>query len=467
MSTIELSENAQVSVNISEDKQKAFITPTAPAGDGEPLSIQLIKDALREAGVVHGIDEEAISILVKSPQYGRKELVAKATPPTKGQDAIINFLFPLTSEGKPKLLPNGSVDFKQLDIIKNIHEGEVVCSKTPASKGDPGTDVLGGTIEPQSGKDVPLPRGQNTIESENGLELLAKVGGQVDYINNRVSVMNVFNIDENVDYNTGNIDFVGNVTVGGDICAGFYVRAEGNVFIRGCVDGGIIEAGGNVTVTNGFNGQSSGKITCGGNLRCKYLQNAHVDVGTDLETTSCVNSIVHVGGIAKFIGNQAMLLASRVTAGQSVQALNVGSIGSSVGNVIEAGVNPRLTQRMGHLPVEINQYNKNIENLNKVITLYSQLEALNKLPEDKKAELSRLRATLENTKHELLMLNTEKQDIEQKIQKLGFGTINIMGTAFAGTQIVIGSERMLLTADYEFTRFTRAQDGIHTSPARK
>ncbi|MCL1917899.1 MAG: FapA family protein [Peptococcaceae bacterium] len=458
--------DAQADITVSQDKQKAFLTLTAPKNGGNPISVPIITHALTEAGVVHGIREETINALVRTPHYGREDLVATATPPENGQDATLSYLFSLTKEAKPKVHSDGSVDFKQLDIVQNINADEPLCSKTPATPGTPGTDILGGVIDPQPGKDKPLPSGKNTYVSENGLDLLAKVSGQVDLVQNRVTVLNVFEIAENVDYSTGNIDFVGNVTVGGDVCAGFLVRAGGNVFIKGSVDGGTIEAEGDVTIAKGFNSQTSGKIKCNGNLRCRYLQNANVDVGQDLETTSCVKSIVRVGGNAKFVGSQAMLLASRVTAGQTIEAFNIGSQNSLVSNIIEVGVNPSISERAARIPEEIKQCTDNIKNLSRVITHYEQLQERNRLADEKQAELANLKATVKSTEQDLLALDSESQDVRQKMEQLGFGSVKVTGTAFAGTQITIGSEKKVLTTDHQFTQFTRTQEGIQTSSAR-
>jgi len=460
-------ENSQVDVYISEDGKKAFVSITEPKNGGVPASAQLISDSLARAGVVHGIDENAIASLALKPRYNYKAPVAAATLPENGQNSKITYLFPITSENKPKVLPNGSVDFKQLDLIKNIRQGEALCSKTPHTEGKPGIDVTGAPIEAQPGKDVAFPGGQNTYVSEDGLTLLAKIDGQVDLLNGRVTIMNVFNIKENVDYNTGNIDFVGNVTVGGDVSAGFTVKAGGNVHIKGCVDGGVVIAGGNVTVVNGFIGQSSGRIECGGDLRCKYLQNATADVGGSLEATSCVNSVVQVGKTAKFIGTQAMLLASKVVAGESVEALNIGSRSSKTPNVIEVGVNPRISDRLAALPLEINQTAKNIDNLNRVITLYNQLDAAGRLSQEKKDELGKLADTLRHAEINLESLIAEKAETEERVQSLGYGTIKVFGYAFIGTTISIGSEKKMLNSDYQCTQFTRTPEGISINTAQR
>ena len=51
-----------------------------------------------------------------------------------------------------------------------------------------------------------------------------------------VSVQPVASIPGTVDYKTGNIDFQGNVVIGGSIASGFRVKASGDVAIAGNVE---------------------------------------------------------------------------------------------------------------------------------------------------------------------------------------------------------------------------------------
>jgi uncharacterized protein (DUF342 family) len=459
--------NVLVNINISESKRNAFITLGQLKDGGKPLTARLLTDSLAAAGVVYGIDKAVITRLVNTPSFNHQELIAAATEPADGTTARLTYLFPISGDAKPKELPNGSVDFKELGLIKNVYEGEAVCVKTPATPGVPGTNVCGEAIPAQPGRDIPLPIGQGTAASPDGLTIVTKISGQVDLINNRVTVMKQYEIPENVDYNTGNIDFVGNVVIGGDVCAGFTVKAEGNVLVKGSIDGGTVIAKGNITVVNGVKSQSDSKVSCGGDLRCKFLQNANVDADGSLETTSCINSVVRVGDTARFTGSQAMLVASRVSAGKLIETLNIGSKSSKAVSVIEVGINPRMSERASQIPAEITALNSKLNSLGKLISLYRQLQAANRLDDEKQAELNKLNATSQLAEQQLLAVTQEKDEVDEQMKSLGYGTLKVFGTAYAGTQINIGPEKKILTEDYQFTQFVRLPGGIGTSPARR
>jgi uncharacterized protein (DUF342 family) len=87
------SENAQAKIVLSDDKSKAYVVLTEHKGNGEPVTMDLINNALKSAGVTRGIDEYEIEEIVKKPQYGTQEPVAYAVPPKRrSKKAAVFFL---------------------------------------------------------------------------------------------------------------------------------------------------------------------------------------------------------------------------------------------------------------------------------------------------------------------------------------------------------------------------------------
>ena len=56
--------------------------------------------------------------------------------------ARVKFHFNLKEDRKPTITDDGRVDFRNLDLIKNIKEGEILCSLEPPSKGIPGKKCI-------------------------------------------------------------------------------------------------------------------------------------------------------------------------------------------------------------------------------------------------------------------------------------------------------------------------------------
>ncbi|HCA20459.1 MAG TPA: hypothetical protein DEO40_07270, partial [Treponema sp.] len=117
--------DAIFAVDISKDEMSATITATPPAMSGSEISADAIKQKLRIQGVVAGISDEKINEFVDTPVYNIPFEVAAAILPVDGRDAYIAYNFE-TDRTKLKLEESstGQVDFKQLNLIQNVVEGQ-------------------------------------------------------------------------------------------------------------------------------------------------------------------------------------------------------------------------------------------------------------------------------------------------------------------------------------------------------
>ena len=96
--------------------------------------------------------------------------------------------------------------------------------------------VLGQDLAARDGKAATVPKGRNTALTEDGTALVATRTGHVEFNGRTFQVKSVMDIDGNVDYSTGHINFLGDVHVHGDVCTGFIVRAMGNITVDGVVE---------------------------------------------------------------------------------------------------------------------------------------------------------------------------------------------------------------------------------------
>ena len=90
--------------------------------------------------------------------------------------------------------------------------------------GAPGKSVKGVVVHQLKGKRFPLFYDPSTVSEvyENGVTTLyAKTTGAVHYNGDKISVSNYLEIPSDIDFNTGNIDFDGFLTVKGAIADNF------------------------------------------------------------------------------------------------------------------------------------------------------------------------------------------------------------------------------------------------------
>ena len=126
------------------------------------------------------------------------------------------------------------------------------------TEGEPGYTVLNQEIPAKSGKAVPLPKGRNTEINAEGDALVALMAGHVEFTGHNFQVKPVLDIAGNVDFSTGNIKFLGDVNIKGDVLTGFTVRAMGSIWVGGVIEAGsTVEAGGDLTVVKGILGDGS------------------------------------------------------------------------------------------------------------------------------------------------------------------------------------------------------------------
>ncbi len=76
--------------------------------------------------------------------------------------------------------------------------------------------------------------------------------------NNKFWVEDELKIDGDVNYSTGNINYISNVVISGNVLSGFNVKSSKNITIKGFVeDGAIITAEGDIEIHNGIIGENT------------------------------------------------------------------------------------------------------------------------------------------------------------------------------------------------------------------
>ena len=343
--------DALILVDIANDEMKASITVTPPAVGGSEVHADQIETLLRNRGIVAGIDREKIEEFVDNPIYNVPCVVAEAIQPVDGRDAYIAYNFETdSSKLRFKEAEDGRVDFKEHNLIQNVVEGQPLSQKMLAEQGKAGKTILGRYLEAKNGKDINLPLGKNVIVDSDGRTILAAMNGQVLLIGDKINVEPVMQIAGNVSIKTGNITFLGTVIVKGNVDDGFNIKASGNIEVYGTVGKSILEADGDIVVSQGILGRDEGYVRAGRSLWAKFIQNTKVDVEEYIIVAEgIVNS--HVTSNKKILvqGKRASIMGGHVFATEEIYTKNLGSPGGGSETIIEVGYDPRSKRRLTEL----------------------------------------------------------------------------------------------------------------------
>lgn len=430
-----------IQVSVSEDKMKAHLK-LDPRADNLSFTIEQLKDILKSHGIRYGLLEDKLESIAHDPQAFAFQtvLIAEGTPPKQGKDGFIRYLFQTSDDNTgPSMLEDGRVDYREVRKINNVRQGQIIAERVLAIQGEPGMTVTGEQIQPQPVKDVYFKPGKNVVLDEERLRLYAVIDGMVTFTDNdRVNVFPVFEVNGDVDYRSGNIDFVGNVVIRGNIITGFTVRAAGDIRVTGSVEGAEVTASGSIDIAGGIVAHNKGFVKAGQSIRCSFIQDARVEAGEDLVVSqSIMHSTVRAGRQVICNGSKGLIVGGVVQAGETVIARTVGNM-SYTPTSIEVGINPELRNELNQLYANLRQLGENLDKTDKAIRLLEQMAQVQKLPQDKEQLLGKLKLTRQQITEQQTTAADRIQELERVLEGVELSKVEVHGTVFGGTRIVIG-----------------------------
>jgi uncharacterized protein (DUF342 family) len=453
-------------IKLANDFLTAYLS-IFPAWDGSPnVSISQVKSELINKGITFGVDEVKIMMALAENKLCLDLPIAEGRKPLRGKDASIKYHFHEKGlELKPKELENGKVDFYNINLIQIVKKGQLLIEKTPATEGIPGFTVTGREIPAINGKNVILPLGKNLVASEDGLKAYASCEGHVVVTNRRVSVLPVYEVKGDVDFSTGNIDFIGNVIIKGNIKEGFTVKSQGDVEVFGTVEGGNISASGNIFIKKGIRGLKKSKIEAQGSIYSNFVEYATLSAGEDIIINEAImHSIVNGGSLVQVSGKKGLVVGGTCRAGQALICKNVGSsLGTSTN--IEVGLRPELRLEYKDICEKLLSSQENLDKTLKALKILSELnKKLGDLPPDKKILLSKLSKNRDLLNCEIEDLNLHKNDLEEQIKTLEKGFVEISGKLHCGVNITIGRANKHFTNELFKVKLIQKGVDISISP---
>jgi uncharacterized protein (DUF342 family) len=266
----------------------------------------------------------------------------------------------------------------------------------------------------------------------------------------------VYTVDGGVNLSSGNIDFLGNVVINGDVEDGFFVKAAGNIEVNGTVERAELISEGDIIVTQGITGKGAGIVKAGHSVFAKFIENATVESG-DMVIVSdgIINSHVDAAHRVLCQGKRATIVGGRVRACDEINAKTLGSPVSGTETVLEVGLPPKLKSDLANLTGKKEQIRKEFEELQRnVQTLINIKKQRKTLPEDKEEALQDLMAQRQTMIPEIKKTEEDLVKVQGALSTIQVrGRVSASAKVFPGVRIMVRDAREDVRNEYKAATF--------------
>ncbi|ENH98212.1 hypothetical protein J416_00664 [Gracilibacillus halophilus YIM-C55.5] len=370
--------------------------------------------------------------------------IAKGELPKNGKDGELKLIKSLQSS----LEVEEKKSFRDVARIPTVEEGEKIAELVPPTEGVNGVDVYNQVIKASKGKPAKCRAGKNVQFESSENAYYAEVAGQLSHGDRILQVFPVYEVKGDVSLETGNLDFVGSITIHGNVPTGYTIHAKGDITVFGLVEGAHLEAGENITIKEGIAGMEKATIHAGANLHCGYINQADVHVGKDLVIQ---NSIMHSQCVAQenvFCEN-GNIIGGSISAGKKIVVNHVGNKANTK-TELAFGINKKLRERAQALADEKNDLLDKKEKL-KVLgqQLQQKQEQVGQLPTKERIMLLKQRNMWEQTESELENVKTELEDLQYMLGNLDGMSLEVKGVLNDHTELIFGKYKRVVNQEHQ------------------
>lgn len=356
---------APVRITVSMDETKAWAELNPMLKGIAPESIEeLLYLSLEEERITYGVRKHQISRLSKNPIFGMPLLVAEGKMPQEGKEGAIHFNFDTNMSIRPTNRNDYSVDVDKPGFVQVVKSGALLCTSTKTSTDYTGVSVRGNKIYPKTGGVDDVKAGDNVQLVADGRRWYAVEDGEIVYQNGILSVYPILKVDE-VDVESGNINFNGSVYIKGSVNEGATVEASGNIVIGGGISNCNIKAGGHLVVGSGAKGGENYFVTVGGSFRTPFIEYLNVKAQGDIYTDVILGGNIHCDGAVFAVGKRGRIAGAHLKA----REITAEEIGNSAGakTTLEIIAMKELEEKIHSLRQEAGGWKAREDSMHKII----------------------------------------------------------------------------------------------------
>lgn len=454
-----VSADETMSLDVTLDKMQVIARFYPPSNNGKILEIKDILDNLSNKGITYGILQKEILSYIKNRKYCTDIVLAQGSIPVDGTDAQIKYYFNTDLNMRPKTNEDGTVDYRELNMISHIKEGDLLAELIREDPGKIGIDVFGKETKPRTVKTRRLEYGKDIRISEDQTKIYSEITGHAKLDKGKVIVSNVFEVAGDIDNSTGNIQYNGSVIIKGNVRSGFKVIAQGDIIIEGIVEDATVISEDQIIVKRGIHGANRGVLQANKNIVCKFIENARIISGGYVETETILHSKVDAFTEVRVSGKKGFIAGGYVRAGSLIEAMNVGTEMETITR-IEVGIDPTKKERFNELQKQISDVTKKIEQIKPILINYkTKLKKGVTFTKDKVDYIRVLVIQMQNLQSDYTALDMEFQELHRVMKSDSTGRIKISNKIYPGVTVVVSEAMMTIKDTKTFSQFYK-EDGL-------
>lgn len=313
-------------VRVSYDEMEAYMFLPEPRL-GEEYAMGLLNQELEQKGITTGVMKERLEDMIASRIYNTEIMIAKGSAAVDGVDGYYDYNFNAQLDHKPKVLPDGSVDYWSVHSIEGVVEGQVIAVYHPAVDGKDGVTVKGKPLVAKHGREQMPLKGKGIERMSDNVTYTATMDGKIERQNDRIVVLPIHEVYGNAEIAGGNIDFRGDIVIHGNVESGLVIRATGSITIDGIVEACTLEAGKDIILRGGMLGGNKASIKTKANITAKFFEFTRIECEGNLTADVLMDCDVTCQGQVLLNGSRGSIIGGKIHA---IRGVVVSTLGNDV-----------------------------------------------------------------------------------------------------------------------------------------
>ncbi len=444
--------NIVVIGRVTTDKMKLFISVEHAEGSAVPARDEIVKMIERHVptGELNmAVIDDIVRCLSEGQQKVEERRIAVGRPPETGADGKLLLLKKkYTGQGEVLTDAKGRADLTHLHLFDNIHKGDIVARLYPPKPGLEGKNVLGAVVPARPGKPFRLLMDKSLRLSDDPggkyQVIKAEQDGYLAEESGRLSVRKELEVEGDLDYRYGALDFIGSVKIEGDVLPGFHVKAQEGIEVSGSVRGGsLISPQGDIVVKGYVYGGAGSCVITGKSFTASVMQEVNAEIKGDIVVLKESRDSLLRSHAAVRVPKGA-IIGGTVSAVQGVESAVLGA-DSGIQTKVILCTDVEATSAFEENEARIKNHDNAIHLLRLHLGPYADNpQRMRLLVPAFRAKMTAFYNKLQEVEKSKIRLLAERNRMLEAAERNKEGRVNVLQKAHEGLEITIGDKKLCL-----------------------